>query len=89
MSHPLEGTKPMVELFSSILIVSVFSRPCNFKCVRMLGDDELSNQSLSRITTRELRYFMRKRENKGLYLVVRNFFLPLLNCSAWPCLGPA
>ena len=26
---------------------------------------------------------------KGLYVVVRNFFLLLLNCSAWPCLGPA
>ena len=28
-------------------------------------------------------------ENKGLYVVARNFFLLLLNCSAWPCLGPA
>ena len=27
--------------------------------------------------------------NKGLYVVARNFFLLLLNCSAWPCLGPA
>ena len=27
--------------------------------------------------------------NKGLYMVERNFFLHLLNCSAWPCLGPA
>ena len=26
--------------------------------------------------------------NKGLYVVARNFFLLLLNCSAWPCLGP-
>ena len=26
---------------------------------------------------------------KGLYMVVRIFFLLLLNCSAWPCLGPA
>ena len=24
---------------------------------------------------------------KGLYMVARNFFLLLLNCSAWPCLG--
>ena len=27
--------------------------------------------------------------NKGLYVVARNFFLLLLNYSAWPCLGPA
>ena len=27
--------------------------------------------------------------NKGLYVVARDFFLLLLNCSAWPCLGPA
>ena len=27
--------------------------------------------------------------NKGLYVVARNFFLLLLNCSAWPCLGVA
>ena len=25
---------------------------------------------------------------KGLYVVARNFFMLLLNCSAWPCLGP-
>ena len=24
-----------------------------------------------------------------MYVVARNFFLLLLNCSAWPCLGPA
>ena len=27
--------------------------------------------------------------NKGLYLVARNFFLLLLNCSAWTCLAVA
>ena len=27
--------------------------------------------------------------NKGLQVVARNFFLLLLNYSAWPCLGPA
>ena len=27
--------------------------------------------------------------NKGLYVVAKNFFLLLLNCSARPCLGPA
>ena len=27
--------------------------------------------------------------NKGLYVVARNFFLVLLNFSAWPCLGAA
>ena len=26
---------------------------------------------------------------KGSYVVARIFFLLLLNCSAWPCLGPA
>ena len=26
---------------------------------------------------------------KCLYVVARNFFLLLLYCSAWPCLGPA
>ena len=26
---------------------------------------------------------------KSLYVVARNFFLLLLNCSVWPCLGPA
>ena len=26
---------------------------------------------------------------KGVYVVARIFFLLLLNCSAWPCLGPA
>ena len=25
--------------------------------------------------------------NKGVYVVARNFFRLLLNCSAWPCLG--
>ena len=28
-------------------------------------------------------------EQKRLYLVARILFLFLLNCSAWPCLGPA
>ena len=28
-------------------------------------------------------------EKKSWYVVARNFFLLLLNCSAWPCLGPA
>ena len=28
-------------------------------------------------------------ENKGLHVVARNFFLLLLNLSAWLCLGPA
>ena len=32
---------------------------------------------------------MYREANKGLYVVARNFFLLLLNCSAWPCLGPA
>ena len=32
---------------------------------------------------------MYRGRNKGLYVVARNFFLLLLNCSAWPCLGPA
>ena len=27
--------------------------------------------------------------SKGLYVHARNFFLLLLKCSAWPCLGPA
>ena len=27
--------------------------------------------------------------NKGLYVVARKFFMLLLNCSAWPGLGPA
>ena len=26
---------------------------------------------------------------KGLYVVARNFFMLLLNCSAWPCLAVA
>ena len=26
---------------------------------------------------------------KGLYVVAKNVFLLLLNCSTWPCLGPA
>ena len=28
-------------------------------------------------------------EKKSWYVVARNFFLLLLNFSAWPCLGPA
>ena len=28
-------------------------------------------------------------EKKSWYVVARNFFLHLLNFSAWPCLGPA
>ena len=32
---------------------------------------------------------MYREVNKGLYVVARNFVLLLLNCSAWPCLGPA
>ena len=32
---------------------------------------------------------MYRGENKGLYVVARNFLLLLLNCSAWPCQGPA
>ena len=28
-------------------------------------------------------------EKKFWYMVARNFFLLLLNFSAWPCLGPA
>ena len=27
--------------------------------------------------------------NKGVYVVAKYFFLLLLNCSTWPCLGPA
>ena len=30
-----------------------------------------------------------REENKGLYVVARSFFLLLLNCSTWPCLGTA
>ena len=30
-----------------------------------------------------------QRSAKKLYVVARHFFLLLLNCSAWPCLGPA
>ena len=32
---------------------------------------------------------LQREVNKGLYVVAINFFLLLLNCSAWPCLGPA
>ena len=32
---------------------------------------------------------MYREVNKGLYVVAGNFFLLLLNCSAWLCLGPA
>merc|ERR1739842_13568 len=31
---------------------------------------------------------MYRAPGKCLYVVARNFFLLLLNCSAWPCLGP-
>ena len=27
--------------------------------------------------------------NKGVFMVATNLFQILLNCSAWPCLGPA
>jgi len=32
---------------------------------------------------------MYRAPGKGLYVVARNFFLLLLNCSAWPCLAVA
>ena len=38
---------------------------------------------------REIETTEARGENKGLYVVARNFFLLLLNCSDWPCLGPA
>ena len=34
-------------------------------------------------------YCMYRAEKKSWYVVARNFYLLLLNCSAWPCLGPA
>ena len=33
--------------------------------------------------------FVHRAREKGLYVVARNFFLLLLNCSAWPCLAVA
>ena len=33
--------------------------------------------------------YMYRGGNKCVYVVARNFFLLLFNCSAWPCLGPA
>ena len=40
----------------------------------------------SHLALRPLKY--RDRLN-GLYVVARSLFLPLLTCSARPCLGPA
>ena len=33
--------------------------------------------------------FLYRAHGKCSYVVARNFFQLLLNCSAWPCLGPA
>ena len=37
----------------------------------------------------EEKFVVYREVNKGLYVVARNVFLLLLNCSAWPCLVPA
>ena len=37
----------------------------------------------------KVRHHKYRVEKKSWYVVARNFFLLLLNFSAWPCLGPA
>ena len=44
---------------------------------------------VSQLKSDKMSFCMYRGGNKGLYVVARNFFLLLLNCSAWPCLGPA
>ena len=67
------------------------------------GDDNRRRQTISTLGNRRLDlpnivWYVKPKQctnwiyreiNKGLYVVARNFFLLLLNCSAWPCLGPA
>ena len=42
---------------------------------------------LSRISKKKFELY--RAEKKSWYMVARNFFLLLLNFSAWPCLGAA
>ena len=52
------------------------------------GDDEDEDEDDDLDDSYDLTGAYRGPRN-GLYVVGRNFFLLLLNCSAWPCLGPA
>ena len=40
-------------------------------------------------TQRQIKTYVYRAEKKSWYVVTRNFFLLLLNFSAWPCLGAA
>ena len=51
--------------------------------------DSISPTNAAQSTAEEVFRYVYIGGNKGLYVVARNFFLLLLNCSAWPCLGPA
>ena len=54
----------------------------------MLGSAKIFREKKSPLWV--IIYILIYREvNKGLYVVARNFFPLLLNCSAWPYLGPA
>ena len=51
-----------------------------------LSDNEKESARRDKICFASSLYSARK---KSLYMVARNFFLLLLNRSAWPCLGPS
>ena len=69
-----------------------FSRPSNLICwdVALHFSTELQGASIISYSTRKCCVKTANRgPRNGLYVVERNFFLLLLNCSAWPCLDPA
>ena len=63
-----------------------FLRPLKTRKGRSCHDDPTSVISQIQHSTKE--YGVYRGGNKGLYVVARNFFLLLLDCSAWPYLCP-
>ena len=74
---------PQTQLGRGLCIIYlIIGIPINSLLVGCIGTNFLNKG-------RKLFYRNYRGGNKGLYVVARNFFLLLLDCSAWPCLGPA
>ena len=73
---------------------------CNARCAQPAAEDDLQSRKktccvrerdqLNYLTDDKVEnYNIYRDEIYSLYVAGWNFFLLLLNCSAWPCLGPA
>ena len=73
-----------------------FKGHCRFRAERREAREVISSQEEKGLSFPSCPYWLRRINVfltkhtvcTGLYMVARNIFLLLLNCSAWPCLGP-